>query len=597
MIIRILPASVANKIAAGEVVERPASVVKELVENSIDAGAGRIEVHLENGGADLVRVVDDGCGMDADDLALAFVGHATSKLSDDADLFNVRTMGFRGEALASVGAVSDARIVSRSSDSESGHEVQMQAGVVSPVKACGAPVGTQVEVRNLFHNVPVRKKFLKTTATEMAHITEAVTRLALAQHRIHFVLTHNGRSVFNLPPAADRAQRIGEFFGREIADNLVPFIVRAESLEVEGYVLPPSVDRRTTKTQYTYVNGRCVRNATLLHAISEAYAGLMTSGRRPICFLFLTMDPASVDVNVHPTKLEVKFHSTRQVHGEVLRGIREALRGASLTPQVSLSADEPPTAAGHGEAVRQAITDFFQRPAPTGQTTFVRPSHGGGGGRATTPPRAPLPRSTFPPAPAQAPEMRARFGNCIQLLDSYIVEEAGDAINLIDQHALHERILYERIRAGLTEGPLSSQRLLVPELVELPQPEFYAVMDLAEELARFGMEIEAFGERTVIVRSFPQVLGKFDGRTFFRDLMDELEGPEGARKVDGRLEAIIKMMACKGAVKAGQRLGPEQLRRLLEQRDATEGTDTCPHGRPTTIRLTRTELDKQFRRT
>jgi len=208
-----------------------------------------------------------------------------------------------------------------------------------------------------------------------------------------------------------------------------------------------------------------------------------------------------------------------------------------------------------------------------------------------------MPPPPRPAGPVPAPEVRARFGNCIQLLDSYIVEEAGDAILLIDQHALHERILYERIRAGLTEGPLTSQRLLVPELVELPQPEFYAVMDLAEELARFGMEIEPFGERTVIVRSFPQVLGKFDGRTFFRDLMDELEGPDGARKVDGRLETIVKMMACKGAVKAGQRLGPEQLRRLLEQRNETEHADTCPHGRPTTIRLTRAELDKQFHRT
>mgnify|MGYP000883796011 FL=1 len=595
MTIRILPASVANKIAAGEVVERPASVVKELVENSVDAGAGRIELHLENGGADLVRVVDDGCGMDAHDLALAFVGHATSKLSDDDDLFRVRTMGFRGEALASIGSVSDARIVSRTADSDSGHEVQMQAGVVSPVKACGAPVGTQVEVRNLFYNVPVRKKFLKTTATEMAHVTEAATRLALERHRLHFVLTHNGRGIFNLPPAADRAQRIGEFFGREIADHLIPFRVRAESLEIEGYVLPPFVDRRTAKMQYTYVNGRCVRDATLLHAIGEAYSGLMTSGRRPVCFLFLTMDPALVDVNVHPTKMEVKFRHSRQVHAEVLRGIREALRGASLTPQVTLSADAPPAAAGHGEAVRQAITDFFQRPAPTQPPAGVRARSSGGPHAA--PPSRPMPPPPRPAGPVPAPEVRARFGNCIQLLDSYIVEEAGDAILLIDQHALHERILYERIRAGLTEGPLTSQRLLVPELVELPQPEFYAVMDLAEELARFGMEIEPFGERTVIVRSFPQVLGKFDGRTFFRDLMDELEGPDGARKVDGRLETIVKMMACKGAVKAGQRLGPEQLRRLLEQRNETEHADTCPHGRPTTIRLTRAELDKQFHRT
>lgn len=594
MSIRILPASVANKIAAGEVIERPASVVKELVENSLDAGAGRIEIHLEDGGAALIRVVDDGCGMDADDLALVFAGHATSKLATEEDLFNVRTMGFRGEALASVGAVSDARIVSCTHEGDSGHEVEMKAGAVGPVRACGAPAGCQVEVRNLFYNVPVRKKFLKTTATEMAHITEAVTRLALVCPQVHFVLTHRGRKVFNLPPAADRAQRIGEFFGREIADNMVSFARQSADVDVEGYLLPPSIDRRNTRMQYTYVNGRYVRDRTLMHAIGEAYGGLMTAGRRPVCFVFLTLDPGAVDVNVHPTKLEIKFRRTRQVHQQVLAALRDGLRGANLTPQVALTTGDAGPPDETKQSVERAIADFFAGPAAQrAQGAPARAQRPGWQGS-----RSPMSPDTAPQsAAAGAPRVLARFGNCLQVLDTYIVEETDEGINLIDQHALHERILYNAMERRLREGSLASQQLLVPDLVELPQQEFYAVMELKDELARFGMSIEPFGERTVIVRSFPQILGRFDGRSFFQDLLDELEGPQGVRKVDGRLERLIKMMACRGAVKAGQRLSPEQMRRLLEQRGEAGPIDTCPHGRPTTILLSRKELDKQFRRT
>ncbi len=356
MAIRILSSTLTNKIAAGEVIERPASVVKELVENALDAGASRVEVELEDAGAELIRVVDDGCGMDAADLALAFASHATSKLADEEDLFRVRTMGFRGEALASIGSVSDARIVSRTPQSDSGHEVAMRAGAIEPVRACGAPVGTQVEVRRLFYNVPVRKKFLKTSATEMAHITEALTRLALARPDVHFVLKHNARSVFNLPPASDRAQRIGEFFGREVADNIIPLRHEREGFAIEGYLLPPTVDRRNTKMQYTYVNGRYVRDSNLMHAVAQSYEGLMIPGRRPVCFLFITMDPGAVDVNVHPTKLEVKFRSAREVHAHCVSAMRECLREASVIPQVAL---RPPGEEPAREGVRQAIGDFF----------------------------------------------------------------------------------------------------------------------------------------------------------------------------------------------------------------------------------------------
>jgi len=586
MSIVILPEGLINKIAAGEVIERPASVVKELVENALDAGATRVEVELEGGGATLIRVIDNGHGIEADDLALAFVSHATSKLKEEDDLFNISTMGFRGEALSSIGAVSQARIVSRTARSDVGYEVEMNGGVIGTVKACGAPVGTRVEVRNLFYNVPVRRKFLKSTATEMAHISEAITRIALAWPAVQFVLTHNGRSVFNLPPAGDRGQRIGEFFGRRIAENLIPFSETREQLGLEGYLLPPAIDRSTTTMQYTYVNSRYVRDRSLTHAIAEAYKGLMLPQRKPVCFLFLAIDPREVDVNVHPTKVEVKFRRAREIHNQVLHVLKSVLRQARLIPQVSISTDVP-EATGRAqetkEAVQQAVWDFF----------------GKGAGRGEQAPLAPRRQPPQAPSAAAAPAERVRvgFGNCVQVLDSYIVEERPDGLNLIDQHALHERLLYNEMKKRLAEGPLNSQRLLIPELVELPKQEFYALLELREELARFGIAMEPFGDRTVIVRSFPQVLRDFDARSFFQDLLDELQAPEGLSRTEERFEKLLKIVSCRGAVKAGQRLAPAQIKELLERRAADQHTDTCPHGRPTTIFLSRAELEKQFKRT
>ena len=592
MAIRVLPKIVADKIAAGEVIERPASVVKELLENAVDAGAHRIEVEVEQGGAQLVRVADDGCGIGPDDLALAFLSHSTSKLEDESDLFAVRTMGFRGEALSSIAAVSQARIVSRTAGLDEGYEVSAEGGEIGAPKACPAPPGTQIEVRNLFFNVPVRRKFLKRPATEMAHVVEAVTRVALAQPEVHFVLTHNGRSVFNLPPAQDLAARLGEFFGREMADNLIPFSARHPHLEVEGFLLPPSVSRGNSTMQYTYVNRRYVRDRSLLHAVAEAYRGLMMTQRRPVCFMMLSVDPGDVDVNVHPTKIEIRFRHPREVHSSLLASMRDCLRQAHLTPQVTLTPEDAPPAGERSESIRQAMSDFFAGRQDSGGASAAPP-------RAPSTARGPAP-APMPGRPTEAPPqppLHAHYGACMQVLDSYIVEETPDGVRLIDQHALHERILYEKLRAQIDSGPPASQRLLVPELVELPKAEFLALMELAEDLRRFGMEIEEFGESTIIVRSYPQMLGRFDGRRFFHDLLDEMEGPEGVRRVDGRLDKLLTMMACKGAVKAGQRLSAEQIRRILEQRAEAGPADTCPHGRPTSILLTRRELDKQFHRT
>jgi len=587
--IQILPEKITNKIAAGEVIERPASVVKELVENSLDAGAGKIEVELKEGGTKLIRVVDDGEGMSREDISLAFVSHATSKLEDEEDLFSVSTMGFRGEALSSIGAVSRAKITSRTRDSDAGHSIEVEGGVIGQVKTAGAPPGTQVEVRDLFYNVPVRRKFLKTTATEMAHISEALTRLALARPDVRFVLRHNDREVFNLPAADDRAQRVAEFFGGEIADNLIPFEREMEDLSIEGYLCPPSVDRSNTKMQYTYVNGRYVRDRSLTHAIMESYRGLLMSRRKPVCFLFLRVPPEEVDVNVHPTKIEVKFRNVGQVHNQLLEAMKDALREAKLTPQPSLSGDAEEGAQkdSEGESVRQAVWDYFESGGEEGGDGPKR----GGRGRQGIAPARPV---NVPPQDGEE-DVRAS-GRAVQVLDSYIVQETVEGLEVIDQHALHERLLYNRLKQRLSEGGLDRQQLLVPELIELPQDEFYAIMDLQDELADFGISMDAFGDNTVIVRSYPQVLDNFDAEGFVREVLDEFEDVDPTQGAEECLERLLKVTACKGAVKADQRLSADQLQRLLEQKAEQGETDTCPHGRPTTILLSHSELEKQFKR-
>ncbi len=591
--ITVLPKILVDKIAAGEVIERPASVVKELVENAIDAGAGRIQIELEDGGASLIRVVDDGGGMAPEDIVLAFCSHATSKLSTEDDLFDIRTMGFRGEALSSIASVAQARIVSRNRESEEGSEIKAEGGEAGELRACAAPPGTLVEVRNLFFNVPVRRKFLKTQATEMAHISEAITRLALAHPETAFVLRHNSRDVINLAGAQDRRQRLGEFFGAAIADSIIPMNERFAEVEIEGYLLPPAVDRANTTMQYTFVNRRYIREKTLMHALGEAYRGLMRRHRRPVCFLFLTVDPRNLDVNVHPSKIEVKFRQERQVHNHVLAAMRRCLREAGLTPQADLGETGGGALSGRGENVRNAIADFFSRgggDAGDDAAARLRPADV----RNQTPFGA---GHAGPHGPSAGPA-GGRGGNvrASQFLDSYIVEECGEGLRITDQHALHERIIYEKLKRDIARSPVQSQKLLVPELVELPGAEFYAVMEMKEQLGMMGMEIDGFGDETVIVRSFPQILGRFDGAEFFRDLLDEFDGPEGMRRVDGRIDRLLIVMACKGAVKAGQPLSWHMMSELLGERDELGSADTCPHGRPTSILLSTHQLEKQFGR-
>ncbi len=578
--IKILPPSVTNQIAAGEVIERPASVVKELIENAIDANATRIDIYLEEGGKKLIKVIDNGIGMCPEDLALAFLSHATSKIEKAEDLFDVVTMGFRGEALPSIGAVSQSRIISRPYDTTAGAEIEIEGGVLGKLKESGSSPGTQVEVRNLFFNTPVRRKFLKTTPTEMAHISEILTRLSLAFPTIHFTLTHDNRKVFNLPPASDIKERIHTFFGKEIGEHLIPIKCREPNIEVSGYILPPLHDRPNTKMQFTFVNGRYIRSNVVYRAITEAYHGLLANRRCAIVFMFLQIDPHEVDVNVHPTKIEVRFKNANQVHGAVLLSLREALGKKSQESEVRSRES------AQNSEFKVRITSNESQAMNNEQRTISSGFHS-------------LPvthRSSLIAHHSSLIAYSSIHKPILQLHASYIIEETSEGLNIIDQHALHEIILYHEIKQRITQSKLISQQLLIPELIELSPKDFFSMLNLKEGLERLGMAIEEFGQNTIIIRTLPQILKDLDCKEFVNNLLNEIGDNEVAGDANVVFEKLIKIMACKGAVKAGQKMTIEEIESLLQRRKDFSITSNCPHGRPTTLFFSIRELESLFKR-
>ena len=580
-VINVLPLTVINKIAAGEVIERPASVVKELVENALDAEAALITVEIEDGGKKMIRVTDDGVGMEPDDLALAFSSHATSKLQTGDDLFFITTMGFRGEALSSIGAVSHARIVSRRRGSVEGGEVEVNGGAPEPVRAKGAPEGTTVEVADLFFNVPARRKFLKQAATESAHIVDAVSRVALAHPDVGFRLAHNGREVLNLRAAADRRRRVGDLYGRELAEALIEVDSGDGPVRVTGFVAPPVHSRANAKMQLTFVNGRYVRDRSITHAISAAYEGMLISRRYPMAFVFLQVDPREVDVNVHPTKIEVRFHRGPAVHQTVLNAAREALRRADLAPTVEL----PPGRAG-GPAPRQPALPRI-RPGVSQGTPFDRPIS-----RPAPAPGAPDAAELGAPPAADEPPPHA----CFQVRNAYIIEERADGVAILDQHALHERILFSQIRERLDKARLESQRLLIPAVVELGKADTARLLAEKEGLAQLGIEVSEFGPDSVAVNAVPALLGTCSAESILHDVLAELGGDAADGAVETRKLAIARLIACKAAVKAGDRLTRSEMTSLLGKAATLDERDTCPHGRPTCIFFPFADLERQFKR-
>jgi len=624
--IKVLSKHLANKIAAGEVIERPASVVKELVENALDAGASAVDVEVADGGRRLVRVRDNGLGMGPEDLALAFAPHATSKIADEEDLYNIHTMGFRGEALASIGAVARAHVVSRRRPApgepppDAAHEVTCAGGRVEPVRPAAAAEGTTVTVRDLFFNTPARRKFMRTANTEFGHVVEQLARLALPHRQVAFTLTHNDRCTHRLPAAETVRRRAADFFGPELAEAMIEFADDDDGLKLYGLVAPPAHARSSAKWQYFFVNGRCVRDRLLAHALREACRGLIDPARAPVALIFIEMDPAEVDVNVHPAKVEVRFRNGRQVHSHLLGALRDAHNRADLAPAVRLAgpdaapdASEPApddTPAGHRrQSLKQALADFLRsQPRPQARLDFPPPRD-----RPAAPPAGDYvptrPPSTAPGAPAPAGPVDRPAGpafppaaeprrRAIQVHNSYIVSETDDGLVIVDQHALHERVLFEELTRRIASGGLAAQRLLIPARVEVTESERASLNERADLLDRLGLEVTDFGPNAVAVHKFPALLAERNVAPpeFLRDLLDLLVERAGD-ETGPLLEAVLSTMACKAAVKAGEPLAADEMEALLARRRRTERADACPHGRPTTLNLTLADLARQFNRT
>ena len=601
--IRILAPEVVTQIAAGEVVERPASVVKELLENAIDAGASRLDVAVVQGGLELIRVADDGCGIEAEDLPLAFACHATSKLSSATDLARIATLGFRGEALASIAAVAQVTLQSRPHHCPVGAEIRCQAGQLSPVRPWNGSPGTRVEVRQLFCNTPVRRRFLRSVATEMGHIAEAVIRLALARPHLQLRLTHNDRLVHEVPASASFLDRLGLFFGPDLSDRLLEVAAQAGPLRLHGYIADPAYDRGHSRMQYFFVNGRWVRDRLLTHALQDAYQGLLMTGRQPVAFLTLELPPEEVDVNVHPTKCEVRFRDSQGVFHLVRGAVRERLRQADLLVPLRLPA------ARLVPAVPQAPV------APAGSPSAARVPAGTADAAApqeASPPHAVPSDAVVPdalsspvasvPAPAAGDEAASpslaavRPPRALQMHNAYLVLETPDGMLVIDQHALHERVLYEAWKSRLRQGQLETQPLLVPEPVELTPQQAACALEHRPLLARLGLSVEEFGGNTVLVRSYPALASRTSPAVLLRTAVEQLlrRGPDVGPEL--LLDDLLRQMACKAAIKAGDPLSEAEVEALVRQRHLADDTHHCPHGRPAALLLRRDELDRQFRR-
>jgi DNA mismatch repair protein MutL len=599
-----LPMSVVNRIAAGEVVERPASVVKELLENALDAAPGRIDVVLEQGGIALVRVVDDGGGIEPEDLPLAVAPHATSKLRTAEDLEHIETLGFRGEALASIGEV--ARLVIRSrTASGAGASIEVDGGRMGEVVPDGCALGTTVEVHQLFANVPARRAFLRAPATEWSHAAEAFVRTALAQPAVAMSLEHNGRRVHDLPAAGDWRQRIGGLFGAAVGDRLIEVDASDDDIAVHGWVGRPEDDMASTRLQHLFVDGRPFRDRSILHAVQEAYRGLLLTGRQPIVFLRFEIPPEMVDVNVHPAKMEVRFREPSRLYRLVLSALRTTFLSHDMGTRL-----RPPSPApwfGSPEARQQPVRSGWSdtvgvAPAPAPAGIGRPPEVRGPGDRPAVPgdraaAAAPLPAWERDDAPRREEHRREIPELAGQMHKRYIVVETADGIEVIDQHALHERVLYERLKASVAGGSLEVQPLLIPERVDLSPAEIELVTEHASALARAGMRIEPFGGSTVIVTSKPALAGSAPATAIVREVVDRLAAAAANADAGMLVDEVLHGLACRAAIKAGDPLSQAEVDALVCDRRAVRESHHCPHGRPTSLTLSRHDLDHQFRRT
>ncbi|MDH5527078.1 MAG: DNA mismatch repair endonuclease MutL [Nitrospirota bacterium] len=609
--IRLLPDPLVDQIAAGEVVERPASVVKELLENALDAGARRITIEVEHGGKRRIRITDDGSGIHPEDLALAVTRHATSKIRQLSDLSAARTLGFRGEALPSIGSVSQLTITSTRAGAAEGASVTVSGGIGAETRPAPPTPGTTVEVRDLFYNTPARAKFLKADTTEWGHVAETVTETALGAPGVTFVLTHNGKPGRRFDAADDFAARAAQVCADEVAAQLIPVSAHdpERGMRLTGLIARPGFTRSGRDTQRLIVNGRPVKNSTIGHAVYAAYETALPGGRHPVFLLSLTLDPAQVDVNVHPTKREIRLSQGGQVHHFVRGAVRDALggfRGNTLRlTRMASPADGLPTAPGNpsadwAERVRQAAVRSVTPPgaaSPMGGTTTAREPvmPFGASMQAATGAAPTLPGMPTQTGAAFAENAPARVVGQVQR--TFVLVEQGDRLRVIDQHTAHERILFERLLARLNDQGLPGQRLLVPLDVELPAADAARLAEHVDELARLGLEVEPFGGDAFLIRAVPEPLAGRDPRALLVDIVDELSARgSGAEAMQSLLHRLLATVACHAAVKAGDPLSTPQMERLIADLEQVDNPHTCPHGRAVTAVLERDTLKSLFDR-
>jgi DNA mismatch repair protein MutL len=589
MPVRQLPQAVVNRIAAGEVVERPASVVKELVENALDAGAQRIEVVLAGGGARLIRVTDDGVGMNPDDLALAVERHATSKLAGD-DLNAIATLGFRGEALPSIGSVARLSITTRMARAPEATEISVDGGRKSPVKPAALGEGTRVEVRDLFYATPARLKFLKSERAETAAAFEAVRRLALARPDVAFTIVADDRAPVTYPARNDdhegRLARMADVLGGELRENAVAVEGERGGACVTGLAGLPTFSRANSLAQYLFVNGRPVRDKVLLGSVRAAYADLLHGDRHPVVALFLTLDPREVDMNVHPAKTEVRFRDPGLMRALLIRALKDALgegamRSATTGANRFVAFARRHSAAGWRGAAAPAFRPGFAEDEQAAFSAIATPS-------------ADVRADLAPPAAEllDKPLGAARA----QVHETYIVAQTRDGLVVVDQHAAHERIVYEKLKAALERDGVARQILLVPQVVDLDADTAATLLERAAELAKLGLVVEAFGQGAVLVREVPTLLGDTDAAALVRDLAEHMAEWDQSLPLERRLLAVASSMSCHGSVRAGRRLKPEEMNALLREMEATENSGQCNHGRPTYVELKLEDIEKLFGR-
>lgn len=594
--VNVLPEYIANKIAAGEVVQRPASVVKELVENSIDANSTKISIEVIDGGKNLILVVDNGCGMNKEDALLSFYRHATSKITTEDDLDNITSFGFRGEALPSIAAVSRVELITRTIETINGVLIKIEGGNVIDVREVGAPIGTSINISNLFFNTPARRKFLKTIPTEMGHISHIVSQEAISHPHIAFKLIHNGQEIINTPATNDLLERVADFLGQELAKLLIPIEFRNDMIEITGFLAPPAYTRPNRDYQSMFINNRYITSKTITHSLYTGYQTLLQRDRHPIAVIFIKIDPALVDVNVHPTKSEVRFVKEHQVHDCLVEAISMTLVKTNLIPSIIFSErvmQESNTGAlsmngltKQQKMVKGAIDRYFERQSQS-NTEYKMQNLG-----------YKIPFMSVKSSDSDINNYcQKQYFPIAQIHNAYILAQNHEGLFIIDQHAAHERVLYERLIAEFKESNIPAQLLLIPITINT---DYKASATLIQNLTLFktlGFEIEEFGQNTFIIRSVPIVADKTDTEELVFDLINEIQLIGRAKDTQELKEKIIISLSCHSAIKAGEKLNQQEIESLLHQLEEANLPYTCPHGRPTIINISFDELEKRFGRT